>query len=294
MKIRIGTRSSQLALAQTNKVAALLSIQYPELNCEIVKIQTSGDKFLDQNLATIGGKGLFLKEIENEMLAGNVDIAVHSLKDVPAMLPEGLEISCFLSRDDARDVLISKDRYNFQTLPEGATVGTSSPRRVLQLQMLRPDLHVVNLRGNINSRLAKVEVGQMDACVLAYAGLYRLNMHSRIDEVMSIYDMIPAIGQGIVCVEHRKEDEKIKQMLQSISSYESERAAQIERDFMISLNGSCNAPIAAYSYVEHDAMNLLAIYSENGKILKKQYQEPLADCMNLGKLAANDMLVNLR
>lgn len=294
MKIRIGTRSSQLALAQTNKVAELLSSKYQGLECEIVKIQTSGDKFLDQNLAAIGGKGLFLKEIENEMIAGNVDIAVHSLKDVPAILPEGLEISCFLARDDARDAFISKDRYNFKTLPQGATVGTSSPRRVLQLQMLRPDLNIVNLRGNINSRLAKVEAGEMDACVLAYAGLFRLNMHSRIDEVMTVDDMIPAIGQGIVCVEHRSGDDKIKDMLKAISSYDSERAAQIERDFMIALNGSCNAPIAAYSYIDANSMNLLAIYSENGKTLKKSYKASISDCMHLGREAANDMLANLR
>lgn len=290
MIIRVGTRSSPLALAQTNKVISLLQAKNHGVEFEVVTIQTSGDKFLDQNLALIGGKGLFLKEIETAMIDGKIDIAVHSLKDVPAVMPDGLEISTFLPRDDARDAFVSPNYATLHDLPADAKVGTSSPRRVLELQMLRSDIEIVNLRGNINSRIQKVESGLMDACVLAYAGLERLDLQHKARSIFTIEDMIPAVGQGIVCVEHRTSDSKVKTLLQTISDETSTLFAKIERDFMISLNGSCTAPLAAHAHIENQVLKLHTIYHANEQTVVKQFESPVAQSLDIGKLAASDVL----
>ncbi|GAB6076540.1 hydroxymethylbilane synthase [Desulfurobacterium crinifex] len=272
MKIRIGTRKSKLALWQSEWVKEQIEKKFPEVEVELVKITTKGDKILDVPLAKIGDKGLFTKEIEDAMLRGEVDIAVHSLKDVPSKLPEGLKLIAFSDREDPRDALLSCGKYTLDTLPEGAVVGTSSLRRKAQLRILRPDLEIRDLRGNVDTRIRKLKEGQYDAIILAAAGVKRLGWGNEIDEILSPDKMIPSVSQGILGIEGRENDEEIEKIVkEAINSRESEIAATVERAFLRTVEGGCQVPLGCYAEVKGDTIHVRAFIADlNGKFFYKE------------------------
>ena len=272
MKIRIGTRKSKLALWQSEWVKAQIEKKFPEVEVELVKITTKGDKILDVPLAKIGDKGLFTKEIEEAMLRGDVDIAVHSLKDVPSKLPEGLKLIAYSDREDPRDAFLSNGKYTLETLPEGAVVGTSSLRRKAQLRILRPDLEIKDLRGNVDTRIRKLKEGQYDAIILAAAGVKRLGWEDEIDEILSPDRMIPSVSQGILGIEGREDDEEIERIVrEAINSYESEVAAAVERAFLRTVEGGCQVPLGCYAVVNEDRVHVRAFISDlDGKFFHKE------------------------
>ena len=272
MKIRIGTRKSKLALWQSEWVKEQIEKKFPDVEVELIKIVTKGDKILDVPLAKIGDKGLFTKEIEDAMLKGEVDIAVHSLKDVPSKLPEGLKLIAFSDREDPRDALLSCGKYTLDTLPQGAVVGTSSLRRKAQLRILRPDLEIKDLRGNVDTRIRKLKEGQYDAIILAAAGVKRLGWENEIDEVLSPDRMIPSVSQGILGIEGRENDEEIEKIVrEAINSRESEIAATVERAFLRTVEGGCQVPLGCYAVVEEDRVHVRAFISDlNGRFYYKE------------------------
>jgi hydroxymethylbilane synthase len=229
LKLRIGTRKSKLALWQANFVANELKKHFPDLEVELVKITTKGDKILDVPLAKVGGKGLFVKEIEDALLRNEIDIAVHSLKDVPTFFPEGLGLVSIPKREDPRDAFLSVKYNSLKELPEGAVVGTSSLRRKVQLKINRPDLKIEDLRGNVDTRIRKLEEGQYDAIILAYAGLKRLGLEEKVKQVFSPEFMIPAVGQGLLGIEARLEDIETIRLVSVLNDTESEIRAKAER-----------------------------------------------------------------
>ena len=272
LKIRIGTRKSKLALWQSEWVKEQIEKKFPDVEVELIKIVTKGDKILDVPLAKIGDKGLFTKEIEDAMLKGEVDIAVHSLKDVPSKLPEGLKLIAFSDREDPRDALLSCGKYTLDTLPQGAVVGTSSLRRKAQLRILRPDLEIKDLRGNVDTRIRKLKEGQYDAIILAAAGVKRLGWENEIDEILSPDRMIPSVSQGILGIEGRENDEEIEKIVrEAINSRESEIAATVERAFLRTVEGGCQVPLGCYAVVEEDRVHVRAFISDlNGRFYYKE------------------------
>jgi len=263
VRIRIGTRKSKLALWQSEWVKEQIERLFPDVKVELVKIVTKGDKVLDSPLAKIGDKGLFTKEIEEAMLRGEVDIAVHSLKDVPSLLPEGLELIAYSEREDPRDALLSLGRYRLESLPEGATVGTSSLRRKAQLKILRPDLRVEDLRGNVDTRIRKLKEGRYDAVILAAAGVKRLSLDDEIDELISPSVMIPSVSQGILGIEGRAGDNEIREILRkAVNSRDSEFAAKVERSFLKTVEGGCQVPLGCYAELLKDRVHVRAFISD--------------------------------
>ena len=254
--IKIGTRKSPLAMAQAEEVRALLLESAPDLEVELVSMSTSGDNFTDRPLSEIGGKGLFTKEIEEALLDKRIDIAVHSVKDMQTLLPDGLTIGCVLEREDPRDRLIGNNLHSLDDLPKGARFGTSSLRRAAQLLMLRPDLTIVPLRGNVQTRLAKLASGEMDATMLAVAGLNRLQMWDVAGVTLDTNVFLPAIGQGAIGIECREDDTAILELLSPLADIESETAIICERSFLQALDGSCHTPIAGYATVEGKELSL--------------------------------------
>ena len=255
-KLRIGTRGSPLALFQARAVRELLAAAhgFDIADIAIEVIRTSGDMIQDRPLAEAGGKGLFTKEIEEALLARRIDLAVHSSKDVPTFLPPGLMLATYLPREDARDVLISSKAKTLKELPRSATVGTSSPRRQALVQRTRPDIKVVPLRGNVETRLRKLREGEADATILALAGLKRLALTGAIATIMSADDFLPAVGQGAITVETREEDESTRTLLAAINHADTATALTCERAFLTVLEGSCRAPIAGHATVSGDAI----------------------------------------
>lgn len=256
--LKIATRESKLAITQTNWVAAQLMQVFPGLRIELVKITTKGDKILDISLSKIGGKGLFVKELEEALLEQRADIAVHSLKDMPALQPDGLELATYCERADYRDVLISKKYKTFADLPSGANVGTASLRRMAQLKILRPDVNVTLLRGNVDTRIQKAlaDDGQYDAIILASAGVTRLQLEYLISDYLNTTDFLPAPGQGIIAIECRSDDLATKQLIKTIGCIKATSCAKAERAFNAVMGGSCSVPIAALAEID-DATNLL-------------------------------------
>ena len=245
-KTKIGTRGSVLALAQAQEVLAGLTAAHhaSRQEFEVCVIKTSGDRIQDRPLAEAGGKGLFTKEIEEALLAREIDLAVHSMKDVPTILPAGLAIACYLPRADVRDAFISSKAASLSQLPATAVVGTSSLRRQAQVKRLRPDLQVVPLRGNVDTRLRKLQEGAVDATLLACAGLTRLGLSSRITQPVSVDDMLPAVAQGAIGVEIRADDDRTAHLLAPINHAQTALAVAVERAFLAKLDGSCKTPIA--------------------------------------------------
>jgi hydroxymethylbilane synthase len=249
--LRIGTRGSPLALAQATQVQAQLAgahgIAPERIALEIIR--TTGDVIRDRPLAEVGGKGLFTKEIEEALIAGAVDLAVHSAKDMPTVLPDGLAIAAALAREDPRDVFISRKAKTPRELPSGASVGTASLRRQAQVKRLRPDLKVVSFRGNVETRLRKLDAGEVDATLLALAGLKRLGLADAATVILPIDEFLPAVGQGIIALETRADDTRTRDLLAAIDHAESATALACERAFLAVLDGSCRTPIAGHATI---------------------------------------------
>ncbi|MDA7949531.1 MAG: hydroxymethylbilane synthase [Hyphomicrobiaceae bacterium] len=250
--LKIGTRGSPLALWQAeevrSKLAAAHELEIAEI--EICTFKTSGDRIQDKALREFGGKGLFTKEIEEALLAGDIDMAVHSFKDMPTVLPDGLDIACVLPREDVRDAFLSPTSSTFRELPEGAVVGTSSLRRQAQIRRVRPDLKVIEFRGNVETRLRKLDEGQADATLLAVAGLKRLGKADHITERLAPEEMLPAVAQGAICVETRADDAKARDLLGRVHDPETALCVGVERAFLSELDGSCRTPIAGLATIE--------------------------------------------
>jgi hydroxymethylbilane synthase len=286
--LRLGTRKSKLALWQANFVKEKLEA----LGCkvELVPITTTGDKILDAPLAKIGGKGLFVKEIENALFAGEIDLAVHSLKDVPITIPEGLTLSAITEREEPYDVLISRNGKKLEELPSGAVVGTSSLRRQVQIKRRRRDLKVEILRGNVDTRLRKLKEGVYDAIVLAYAGAKRMGFSGEISQVLE--DFIPAVGQGSLAIETRAEDERVINFVKVLNHEESWLRAVCERAFLRELQGGCQVPIGAYAWIEGDRIKIKGFISDlEGERFLEGYEEgSLQEAEEVGKRLAQRLL----
>lgn len=287
----IGTRRSKLALAQTDMVRATLLAAHPGIEIGVEHITTKGDVILDRPLAAIGDKGLFVTEIEDAMREGRVDIAVHSAKDLPSVLPPDMVLAAFPAREDARDALISRDGLQLAQLPEGATVGTSSLRRACQLRHVRPDLRIEDLRGNVDTRLRKLHEGQYDAIVLAAAGLHRLGLQAEIGEYLDPSVMLPAVAQGILGIEIRAGDQATAALLAPLDNAEARIAATAERAFLARIGGGCQVPLAAYATVEQGEMTLAGVIgSRAGRLVRGERRGLVADAAALGADLAEALL----
>jgi len=290
MTIRVGTRGSKLALAQTECVISQLSSLFPELVFEKVIIKTKGDKILDAPLSKIGGKGLFVKEIEEALLKGEIDLAVHSMKDVPSIIPEGLEIACIPERESPFDVWISNYKH-ISALPSNSKIGTSSLRRLSQLKRIRKDLKILPLRGNVDTRLRKWREGQFDGIILAEAGLKRLGI--KIDyKRFSIEEIIPAVGQGALGIEVRKDNKKIKEILSKIHSKETEVCVKAERSFLRTLEGGCQVPLGAYSWIKDSKLFIIGFISdlEGERFYKVKEEGNVDEAEKIGERLAKKLL----
>lgn len=292
-KLIIATRSSMLALWQAEWIKAQLEEIKPSLTIELNKIKTTGDKILDVPLAQVGGKGLFVKEIEEAMLRGEADLAVHSMKDVPTDLPEGLHLSTITKREDPRDAFIAGPEIkSFSDLPQGANVGTSSLRRICQLLNIRPDLKITQLRGNVDTRIRKLDEGQFDAVILAAAGVKRLGRADRITEILPTEICLPAIGQGAVGIECRVDDEFTNNLLKNLDHYETSVCVRAERAFLKKLEGGCQVPIAAYAQLLDGKIAISGLVgSLDGKtLIKESLQGKPEDAESLGTTLAERIL----
>lgn len=287
-KLRLGTRGSLLALAQADWVKERLTRRHPGLEVSLTVIKTKGDKILDVPLAKVGGKGLFVKEIEDALLAGEIDLAVHSMKDVPAKLPEGLIISAIPEREDPRDVLITQDGSTLDRLSEGAKVGTSSLRRGAQLLALRPDLDIVPLRGNLDTRLKKLFTENLDAIVLAAAGLIRAKREET-GQHLDPDAFIPAVGQGALGIETREDDPGVRGLLEVLEHPETRARVAAERAFLERLEGGCQVPLAAHAEINGDTISINGMVAEldGRRVIRREMTGPIEDAHELGlRLAA--------
>jgi hydroxymethylbilane synthase len=291
--IRIATRQSPLALWQAQHVAALLEQAFPNLKTELVKMVTRGDKILDAPLAKIGGKGLFVKELEQGMLEGNADIAVHSMKDVPIDFPEGLHLAAILEREDPTDAFVSNHFQTLDDLPENARIGTSSLRRQCQIKARFPNAEILSLRGNVNTRLAKLDAGDYDAIILASAGLKRLGMGERIRQSLPTQISLPACGQGAIGIECRVDDIEINQMLIKALHHEATAVCvAAERAMNAKLNGGCQVPIAGFAQLENGEIFMRALVgSPDGDVIYRAEKRGLsANAIEIGESLADDLL----
>jgi len=291
-QIRIGTRGSLLAVAQAERVAGELRRRYPELAPVLVKIKTSGDTFAHIPLSYVGGKGLFIKEIEEALLDGQVDVAVHSMKDVPTEIAPGLNIAAILEREDASDVLISRRGEKLDALPSGARIGTSSLRRQAQLLHFRPDLTVVPLRGNLDTRLRKLDTEGLDAIVVAAAGVYRLGRQQEVTEVLPLEISLPAVGQGALGLEIRAHDQRIRDLVEPMTHGPSALTIAAERAFLKRLGGGCQVPIAAYGRLDGAELRLVAlvINPDGTGVVRGERKGPSALAEEIGLAIAEELL----
>lgn len=291
-KLTIGTRQSLLALWQSNHIAALLRKQYPKCEVVLKKIVTKGDRILDVPLAQIGGKGLFTKEIEEDLLDGTIDLAVHSLKDMPTVLPEGLCLTAITERANVGDAFVSNKYGSFEELPLGAVVGTSSLRRKAQLLAKRPDLEIRDLRGNVDTRLRKLDEGLYDAIILAAAGLERLGHGDRISSLISADVCLPAVGQGALAIEARTEDKEVRDMLSFLNDLTTKQATDAERAFLGLLEGGCQVPIGVHADVEGENIRIEAIIAalDGSTILRDTINGKADDAISLGQQLGKKML----
>ena len=290
--IIIGTRSSKLALWQAEHIAACLKKQYPDLTVELKHVMTTGDKILDTPLAKIGGKGLFTKELETEMLAGDIDFAVHSLKDMPTQIPEGLCLAVITKRFDSGDALVSPKYKTLNALPQGAKVGTSSLRRKAQLLHVRPDLDICDLRGNVNTRLKKLETENFAAIVLAAAGLKRLGLADLITDIILPEICLPAVGQGALAIEARANDGEILEILAFLNDAESVQNSTAERAFLAAVEGGCQVPVGVYAETKENQLHVEAVIaSVDGKrLLRDSITGSGVDADKLGSALAKRLL----
>ena len=291
-EIRIGTRASALALWQAEWVKAELEKKYPGMTVSLTKIKTTGDKILDVPLAQVGGKGLFVKEIEEAMLEGEIDIAVHSMKDVPTFFPDGLHLSCITKREDPRDALLTRNNVTFNNLPKGANVGTSSLRRQAQLMHVRPDFVIHQLRGNVDTRLRKLKEGQFDAIILAAAGVKRLGLADNVSEYIDPEISLPAIGQGALGIECRVDDRELNDLIAFFNHADTRTCVTGERALLRRLEGGCQVPIACYGQIKGGALHLTGLVgSVDGKrIIKDSLEGAPEKAEKLGVTLAEKLL----
>ncbi|WP_207905888.1 hydroxymethylbilane synthase [Aestuariirhabdus litorea] len=291
-KIRIATRKSALALWQAEHVKSRLMAAHPGLEVELVAMTSRGDRILDAPLAKIGGKGLFVKELETAMLEGRADIAVHSMKDVPMDFPEGLGLAVICEREDPRDAFVSNTYASLDELPQGAVVGTSSLRRQCQLLKLRPDLTINFLRGNVNTRLAKLDAGEYDAIILAAAGLIRLEFKDRIRDFIDIEQSLPAGGQGAVGIECRMDDSATLELIKPLHHQLTANCVLAERAMNKHLQGGCQVPIASFALQQGEEIYLRGLVArpDASTVLTSELRGPVAECERVGVDVAEDLL----
>jgi hydroxymethylbilane synthase len=291
--LRIGTRGSPLALAQARMVRAALSAAHglAEDDIAIDVIRTSGDRIQDRPLSEVGGKGLFTKEIEDALLAGAIDVAVHSAKDMPTVLPDGLMLAACLPREDVRDAFISRKAATLRDLPQGAVVGSASLRRQAMVRRLRPDLLVVPLRGNVETRLRKLDAGEVDATLLALAGLKRLGLADTATALLDATDFLPAVGQGAVTIEARIEDARTREWLAKIDHGQTSVALLAERAFLAVLDGSCRTPIAGHAVLDGDRLNFrgLILRPDGAQVFETTRAGARSDAVALGADAGAEL-----
>ncbi|MEG1915000.1 MAG: hydroxymethylbilane synthase [Acidaminococcaceae bacterium] len=290
----IGTRQSLLALWQSNHIAQRLRQQYPQCQVTLKKIVTKGDRILDVPLAQIGGKGLFTKELETALLEEEIDLAVHSLKDMPTQLPDGLVLTAITQRANAGDAFVSNKHQRIEDLPPGAIIGTSSLRRRAQLLAARPDLQIVDLRGNVDTRLKKLDTGNMDAIILAAAGLERLGYGERIKEIIPKSYCLPAVGQGALAIETRTNDATMRGLLDFLNDEPSKQATDAERAFLGLLEGGCQVPIGVHAEVTDSFITIEAIIAslDGTVVLRDRITGPVTANISLGRTLGNKMLDN--
>lgn len=290
--LKIATRQSPLALWQAEHIRFRLNELYPDLTVELVKFVTQGDKILDTPLAKIGGKGLFVKELESALLDGRADLAVHSMKDVPMHLPENLSLAVICEREDPLDAFVSNQYSNFDELPLGAKVGTSSLRRKCQILQLRPDLEIIDLRGNVGTRLSKLDEGLYDAIILASAGLKRLGLADRIRHSLDPVVSLPAVGQGALGLECRENDHELLALIQPLQHQETSICVRAERAFNAYLEGGCQVPIAGYATLVNAQLKIEGrVGSVDGKtLLKEALEGPADEAEQLGEQLAQQLL----
>lgn len=291
-KLILATRGSKLALAQAETIAAMLRAAHSGLEVELRIIQTKGDLVLDRALSRIGDKGLFVKEIEQALLDGTADLAVHSCKDLPSALPEALTLAAFPRRADPRDVLISRHNLRLHELPTGAIVGTSSLRRACQIRHVRPDVQVIDLRGNVDTRLRKAQSEDYDAIVLAAAGLERLLLSDVVTEVFAPEVVLPAVAQGALAVECRADDAKVRELLAVLNDAVTEQAVRAERAFLARLEGGCQVPIAAHATIEGAAVRLHGLIGtpDGAQVVRGEHIGTTADPAAVGVALAETLL----
>ena len=291
-QIIIGTRGSKLALWQADYIERRLREEYSGLSVTQKRVTTKGDRILDVPLAKIGGKGLFTKELEEEMLSGTIDLAVHSLKDMPAKVPDGLVIAAVTKRLDPGDALVSNRFSSFEELPKGARVGTSSLRRRAQLLCARPDLEMLDLRGNVNTRLRKLDEGEYDAIVLAVAGLKRLGFADRIRQVLPRDMVLPAVGQGALAIETRADDKETRDMLAFLRDDDTICCTEAERSFLARVEGGCQVPVGVYATAEGDGLNVEAVIAslDGQRFYRGNVKGTRKDAAKLGENLAEKLL----
>ena len=290
--IRIATRKSPLALWQAEHVGKLIEEKFPDVKTELVKMTTQGDKILDAPLAKIGGKGLFVKELEVGMLEGTADIAVHSMKDVPVEFPEGLHLGAILSREDPTDAFVSNSYASISELPSNAKIGTSSLRRQCQIKALYPHSEILTLRGNVNTRLAKLDAGDYDAIILASAGLIRLGFARRIAQCLDIKISLPAIGQGAVGIECRIDDQELNDMLAKLHDHETGICVAAERGMNARLGGGCQVPIAGFAEIRDNQLFMRGLVGspDGSKLFRSERSGKPEDAVAIGKTIAEELL----
>ena len=291
-ELKIGTRGSQLALFQANWVKDRLVQAHPDLRVTLIKIKTTGDKIQDAPLAKIGGKGLFVKEIEEALLKERADLAVHSIKDVPTEFPEGLHLSVITKREDPRDVLISKDGKPLKDLPKGAKIGTSSLRRQAQLLHFRSDFELIPLRGNLDTRLKKLKTMNLDAIVLALAGVKRLGFDEKITEIIPPEVSLPAIGQGALGIETRMADQEVESRIRLLNDRDSSIAINAERAFLKKLEGGCQVPIAAFARIVDTTLHIDGLVGtiDGKRLIRHHVEGPIERAESLGVELAEILL----
>jgi hydroxymethylbilane synthase len=290
--LKIATRKSPLALWQAEHVKARLEAIHPHLNVELIKMTTKGDQILNSPLSKIGGKGLFIKELEVGIMEGVADIAVHSMKDVPYEIPKGFELGAILARENPFDAFVSNKFDSISDLPKNAKVGTCSMRRIVQLKAQRPDLEILDLRGNVNTRLQKLDDGEFDAIILACAGLIRLKFEDRIKQEISAIESLPAVGQGAVGIEIRENDQEILDLIKPLIDQDSTYRVSAERAMNARLEGGCSVPIAGYATLDGDQISLTGLVGnvESGVILKHQVSGHVHQAEVLGETLGDQLI----
>jgi hydroxymethylbilane synthase len=298
MNLKIGTRGSQLALMQTQIVADALQRHTPALSVEIVTIKTEGDHNRRDSLTILGGRGVFVRDIEDRLLAGEIDCAMHSLKDLPTTQPDGLALAAMLEREDARDVLVSRNHIPLRQLPPHATVGSSSQRRAAQLLALRPDLNILDIRGNVDTRLRKLDEGQYDALALAAAGLIRLKLAGRITQYFALTELLPAVGQGVIVIECRADDRRMSALLAPLDHAPTRAAVTAERAFLRALGGGspslegCQLPLGAFAEVQQNQLTVQGLIArpDGQQVVRDQITGSAAQAESLGAELAQHLM----